>query len=215
MNDKRFIIAGFLGGVAFFIVYFLGGMLLVALAAGVLLFFLIALLLKPKPTLFTAPAHNEDLDALLGYATTSLEATQAQVASLGDLTVKLQANALCKVIQGILKALAEKPTNMAAARKLFHYYLPTFHQLMTTYAKLEQDDLATELTQSLRPKLSGYLDAIETAMKKLYVNLHQKEMLDISVDMEAMTRSLVQDGLLSPGDLSLPVTPSQKRSTTL
>lgn len=64
------------------------------------------------------------------------------------------------------------------------------------YERIERSGTMTDQ----RDKVEKHLKEIKSAMEKQHANLYEDDMLDLSVEMEVMTSSCKQDGLLTDAD---------------
>ncbi len=197
MRENRYILSGVIAGLAAVAVYIISGELLAALLTGIGAFAVFALLLRPTPKAPVAlPEINVEQTIEQGEASLKEIASLAQ--TLQDKQVKALTESVCQVVRGILGSLREKPDTIGTARKFFSYYLPTLKGLLIRYGQIEKSGVPKE---ELKQKLIGHLNSILSAMNKLHESLYQRDMLDMSLDMEVMTRSCIQDGLLTKEDL--------------
>lgn len=97
----------------------------------------------------------------------------------------------------ILKILREKPESIPSVRQFLNYYLPTLGGILNKYVRVEESGVPSgELVQSVISNLGE----IKKAMEKQYASLFDDDMLDLSVEMEALTIACKRDGLLSDED---------------
>ena len=107
---------------------------------------------------------------------------------------------ICAQADKILRALKEQPEDIPRVRQFFNYYLPTLGSILMKYVRLEESGVpAANMTEST----IACLGDIKTAMGKQYTNLFDNDMLDLSVEMEALTLACKRDGLLTEEDFSL------------
>lgn len=115
--------------------------------------------------------------------------------------IRTKATAICGSVEKILNVLREKPESIPAVRQFLNYYLPTLGEIITKYERVERSGVDI---QDMTAKVSEYLDKIAAAMDKQYENLFQSDLLDMTVEMEAMTMACKRDGLLTEEELSSP-----------
>ena len=108
--------------------------------------------------------------------------------------IRSLSNQICATAEKILKTLKEKPDSIPAQRQFFNYYLPTLGSILTKYLRVEKSDVPS---QNMEENVVSYLKDIKNAMDKQYENLFENDILDLSVEMEAMTIACKRDGLLS------------------
>ena len=115
--------------------------------------------------------------------------------------VRALATEVCAAIELIIKTLKTEQDNIPSMRQFFNYYLPTTASILTRFVKVEQSgvdmgDMAENAVSCLKD--------IKSAMDKLYRNLFDDDILDLSVEMEALTLACKRDGLLNEDELSIP-----------
>ena len=108
--------------------------------------------------------------------------------------IRSLSNQICAIAEKILKVLKEKPESIPALRQFFNYYLPTLGSILTKYLRVEKSDVPS---RNMEQNVVAYLGEIKNAMDKQYESLFENDMLDLSVEMEAMTIACKRDGLLS------------------
>ena len=108
--------------------------------------------------------------------------------------VRSLSNQICTYAEKILKVLKEKPESIPSLRQFFNYYLPTLGSILTKYLRVEKSDIPSA---NMEQNVVAYLGDIKNAMEKQYISLFENDMLDLSVEMEAMTIACKRDGLLS------------------
>lgn len=197
MKGNHYLLSGAIGGLAAVAVYLFGGELLMAVVCGLVAFGLFALLLKPQVQA-PAPQPTVSIGEIVAQGEASLEEIDRLADALQDDGVKGEAREVTQVVRRILQTLREKSENVNASRKFFSYYLPTLKGLLARYGQMEKNGVSND---ELRQKLIGHLDGIQNAMNKFHENLYQRDVLDMSVEMEVMTRSCIQDGLLTQDDI--------------
>ena len=114
------------------------------------------------------------------------------IVRIRDRDIHKKANEVCDVIDKILKTLREKPDKIPNTRQFFNYYLPTLKEVLSKYQRIE--DSGVEHSDMTR-KVSNYLTECKNAMDKQYEGLFANDILDMTVDMEAMKQAVKRDGL--------------------
>lgn len=107
---------------------------------------------------------------------------------------------ICGTADKILRTLKEQPEDVHRVRQFFNYYLPTLGNILLKYVRLEESGVpAANMTEST----ISCLGDIKIAMGKQYTNLFDKDLLDLSVEMEALTLACRRDGLLEEESFQL------------
>ena len=105
----------------------------------------------------------------------------------------------CAQAERILETLRKKPELITKNRQFFTYYLPTFGSIIEKYEELEKSGIGTK---DMAEKVLEHICDMESAFKKQYESLFHDDVLDLSVDIEAMTIACKRDGLLSEADFA-------------
>lgn len=100
---------------------------------------------------------------------------------------------ICRTVEKILSALKEQPEDIPTVRQFLNYYLPTLGSILRKFAKVEQSGVDAG---DMVPNTLACLRDIRTAAEKQYANLFEDDLLDLSVEMEALTLACQRDGLL-------------------
>ena len=122
------------------------------------------------------------------------------VGRVDDTSVRDSANKVLDSANKVLETLAAKQAKIASSHQFLNYYLPTLGLILKKFKTLEESGLATDET---RQKVVKYLDDIQQVMEKQYESLYSDDILDLAVEMEAMTIACKRDGLLSEEDVQM------------
>ena len=175
---------------------FLSGILLFAVIAVLVLLLLLVVIVIyfafQKPKDHTAPGSEEA--AILTKGRKNLMELRSITMRIRSEEIRSLSNQICSGAEKILKVLKEKPESIPALRQFFNYYLPTLGSILTTYLRIEKSGVPA---QDMEQRVIAYLGDIRSAMDKQYTNLFEDDMLDLTVEMEAMTMACRMDGLLS------------------
>ena len=167
---------------------------------AVLIAALIALILwlifrKPKPG--SPQAIKAENKKILSQARSSLAELKQLGMRVKNSEVRILNTQICSSVDKILKTLKEKPESIPTVRQFLNYYLPTLESILTKYVRVEESGVPSgDMTQSV----VTHLGEIKTAMEKQYANLFDDDLLDLSVEIEALTLACKRDGLLSDDD---------------
>ncbi len=119
---------------------------------------------------------------------------------VNDIDVRTSATKVLDIANKVVDTLATKQKKIATSQQFLNYYLPTLGVILKKFHSLEENNMATEETKASVVK---YLTDIEQAMNRQYENLFNDDILDLAVEMEAMTIACKRDGLLSDDDFSV------------
>lgn len=108
----------------------------------------------------------------------------AKVTRLRDLTVS------------IYEKLYESPESEQNGRAFLDNYLPTTIGVLEKYARIYDMQVGGTAFAEMEASVKNLLNAVTEAFRKLYNNLFEDEMLDMSVDISVLKSMLNQEGLI-------------------
>lgn len=200
-------ILGVIGAVILFLVlrsFFPSLTTILLVIAGIALFLVVLLVVlviyfSKKEPREQGGKTSSDANAVLAKARSKVvELRQLEIRARNQ-QVRDLSEEICGIADKILCALKEQPKDIPSARQFLNYYLPTLGSILLKYVQVEESGMPTaELTENIITCLGD----IKIAMEKQYANLFEDDMLDLSVEMEALTLACKRDGLLDDEDFS-------------
>lgn len=152
-------------------------------------------------------AISEEQAKALTRGRQNLMELRRQIMRVHNVDIRSKSNDICSMIDKILLTLREKPEKIQTVRQFFNYYLPTMSAIIAKYERLEKSGVDTG---SMSSTVVNYLTDIRNAMDKLYANLFVSDMLDMSVEMEAMALAFKRDGLIEESFLNTVPVPEKE-----
>ena len=141
----------------------------------------------------TTQKTDMSVNELLNKGRRNVMELQMMTVKVKNKEVRSISEEICGIAESILKVLKEQPEDMRKVRQFLNYYLPTLGSILEKYVRLEKNGVPNaELTE----KTILHLGEIRTAMQKQYETLFADDILDLSVEMEALTQACRRDGLL-------------------
>lgn len=185
------------------ILLFIAGAALV----GLIILVIVVVALGLKSAKDSTPANkkaeektDDEKIKVLHNGRTNLVQLRSMTARVNNTEIRSLSNKVCDSIDKILVTLKEKPNKITSVRQFFNYYLPTLGEIITKYDRIEKSGVpADDVTE----KVKKYLTDINSAMEKQYNSLFDDDILDMSVEMEAMTMAVKRDGLLTDEDMQI------------
>lgn len=104
---------------------------------------------------------------------------------------KASRDALAKA-EKVIATLKKQPQEIRRSTQFFNYYLPTLLEVLTKFTALEEGNLVTE---EIREATRGHVADMAHAFDLQYENMFKDEVLDLTVEIEAMQNALKRDGL--------------------
>ena len=150
---------------------------------------------KPKPG--EEETAKAKANRIISDGRNKVMSIRRNVMSIKNAAVKNSGIKVCSGADKILGVLRQKPELMQKNRQFFTYYLPTFGSIIEKYERIEKNEMASE---DMVQKVLEHLDDMKIAFEKQYKSLFSGDMLDLTVEIEAMTIACRRDGLLSEED---------------
>ncbi len=149
---------------------------------------------QPNPAQTVAPQSGSlEQMRILSKGRSHLMELQGMAMRIRDLNVQKRSRDICTEIEKILNALQKQPEEISGVRQFFNYYLPTLGNILLKYLRLEEGSAVREDTTV---KVLSCLRDIQTAMERQHRAIYENDLLDLTVEMEALTLACKRDGLL-------------------
>ena len=191
-----FVAAWFAAPKVFDIMKSVGIIIFLVLVAGVFLFVFISNRISNKEMKDKKSAGNtisEENAEILKKGRENLMNLRRMIMQVKSTEIRRKGNEVCTLIDKILQTLRQKPEKIPQVRQFFNYYVPTLGEVIGKYQRLEGSVVPAE---DMTAKVSSYLTDVNAAMNKQYAALFADDVLDMTVDIEAMTMAVKRDGLL-------------------
>ena len=141
------------------------------------------------------PAPEDDL---LAQGREMLALLQKEREGIKDAEVCEKADALCEMLAQQLDAAQENPRRLSGMRKMITYYLQVAVKVLAFWRSAEEQTLdEAKLAESHATAVNG-LEMVIDAFRKKLNNMHDAEMMDISVELTALDQMLKREGLKDP-----------------
>ncbi len=127
-------------------------------------------------------------------ANQNIVAGRTLVGRIGDADIRAAANNAYDKAEKLIKTFREQPDEIRRNSQFFNYYLPTINTILSKYLTLEKSEVV-EKAES-KDVVIPYLNQIAEALEKQYKASFDNELLDMSVEIEAMQIALKRDGLV-------------------
>ena len=147
-----------------------------------------------------APTLTLEQMRILSKGRTHLTELRALSARIANINVRKRSEDVCNEIEKILNALQTQPEDISRVRQFFNYYLPTLGNILLKYLRIEEGGAVREDTTV---KVMSCLREIQSAMEKQHAAIYDNDLVDLTVEMEALTMACKRDGLLVSEDFTL------------
>ena len=152
---------------------------------------------KKRPTKAVVVAEPDDAD-LMKQGTQLLETISRESEKIETEDVKEKALMLCRLLGQLLDSAKENPQHLGGMRKLITYYLPAAQKLLVFWRSNETQDVDESKRAEAHITVKNGLDMVIDAFRKKLNNLHDAQMMDISVELSALDQMLKREGLKDP-----------------
>ena len=113
-----------------------------------------------------------------------------------DQIITQKLNRLELVIAKITEFTEERQEKQSEVRKFFSYYLPMTLKLVKKYYELNELPLQGENIKKSKEEIEKTIDLINEAFEKMFDELYQEDMLDITSDISVLSSMLAGEGLI-------------------
>jgi len=175
------------------------GAVLLAVLVAVVIFFAFK---KPRSTaaVKAETAKARDVSPLLRQGGSDLTELRRMTAKVKDAEIRRLGESVAQRADSIMRELKKQPGEAAKLSQFFNYYLPTLGKIIGKYAQLEQSGVVAD---NVRENTEKCLRDLCTALEKQHTELFKNDILDLSVEMAALTMTCQRDGLISGEELKL------------
>lgn len=180
----------------------LGGILKFLLIAGGIILLLVAVAMffalrnsseEAKQKAANGEALSPEDAAILSQGRHDLTDLRMLGTKLQNMTLREKNTEICGIIEKILNTLKENPSQVSDTQMYLQYYLPTQKSILKRYVQVQGTAVEkTELTE----KVLQHLADIQTASERQLTNLFEDSVLDMSAEMDMLSQSCREDGLL-------------------
>ncbi len=137
-------------------------------------------------------------DDLLAQGREMLALLKKESEGIKDEQVREKADTLCEMLAQQLDAAQENPRRLSGMRKMITYYLQVAVKVLAFWRSAEEQTLdEAKLAESRATTVNG-LEMVIDAFRKKLNNMHDAEMMDISVELTALDQMLKREGLKDP-----------------
>ena len=130
---------------------------------------------------------------VMAQARKELTSLRVLNARIKEPEIRNASNEICGIMEKVLSALKTEPSRIGDAQMFLQYYMPTQKSILSKYRQISESGV--EHTE-MKEKVMAHLADIKTATEKQLANIYENDMMDISAEMELMSYSIKEDGLI-------------------
>lgn len=154
----------------------------------------------PKQPQKEPSTGNPELDAVIREGRASV----AKIRQLNDEIPDFKLSAQLKQIEilsaSIIEQVEKKPDKLKEVRQFMDYYLPTTIKLLEQYVQMQDVGLKGENITNGMKQIENLLDKVIVAFQKQLDSLFERDVLDITADIQVMEQMMAAQGLTNQKD---------------
>ena len=158
----------------------------------------------PEPVKETAAEEpstgNPELDAVIRQGRTSVRRLQELNDDIPDYKVSAQLKQIEILTASIIDQVERKEDKLKQTRQFMNYYLPTTIKLLENYVQLQNVGMKGENISAGMKKIEEMLDKVIVAFQKQLDSLFERDIVDITADIQVMDQMMARHGLTEETD---------------
>lgn len=143
---------------------------------------------------------NPELDAVLQFGNTSVQRLQQINDDIPDYKVSAQLKQIEILTASIFNQVEKKPDKLKEVRQFMNYYLPTTIKLLEQYVQMQNVGLKGENIGSAMQQIEQMLDKVIVAFQKQLDGMFDRDVVDITADIQVMEQMMAAQGLTDTKD---------------
>ena len=160
---------------------------------------------KPEPKQEVKPEQpkstgNPELDAVVQQGRQSVKRIQELNDDIPDYKISAQLKQIEILTASIIDQVEKKEDKLKQVRQFMNYYLPTTIKLLEQYVQLQNVGLKGENISSAMQQIEEMLDKVIVAFQKQLDSLFERDMVDITADIQVMEQMMASQGLTAEED---------------
>jgi len=145
---------------------------------------------------------NPELDAVLREGRESVERIQQINDAIPDFKLSAKLKQIEVLTASIIDQVERKPDKLKEVRQFINYYLPTTIKLLDQYVQLQNVGLRGENIESGMQQIEELLDKVIVAFQKQLDSLFERDVVDITSDIQVMEQMMAAQGLTNNNDFA-------------
>lgn len=158
---------------------------------------------EPKPDPKPGPEKstgNPELDAVIRQGRQSVKRIQELNDDIPDFKISAQLKQIEILTASIIDQVEKKEDKLKQVRQFMNYYLPTTIKLLEQYVQLQNVGLKGENITSGMQQIEDLLDKVIVAFQKQLDSLFERDVVDITADIQVMEQMMASQGLTQQKD---------------
>lgn len=154
---------------------------------------------KPEPVQ-PKSTGNPELDAVVNQGRRSVERIRQLNDEIPDYKVSAQLKQIEILTASIIDQVEKKEDKLKQTRQFMNYYLPTTIKLLEQYVQMQDVGLRGENISAGMKQIEELLDKVIVAFQKQLDSLFERDVVDITADIQVMERMMAAQGLTQNRD---------------
>ena len=101
-----------------------------------------------------------------------------------------------KISEKIFLYVEKHPEQIEEIQRLKNYYLPTTLKLVNAYHRIQEEETVGDNMKKMCVQIEDTLDTMNDALEKMYTQLYEDEVLDVTSDISVLKTMLAREGLV-------------------
>lgn len=156
---------------------------------------------EPAPKTEPQPSTgNPELDAVIRDGRSSVSKIQQLNDDIPDFKISAKLKQIEILTASIIDQVERKPEKLKEVRQFMNYYLPTTIKLLEQYVQLQNVGLKGENIEAGMRQIEELLDKVIVAFQKQLDSLFERDVVDITADIQVMEQMMAAQGLTEQKD---------------
>ncbi len=159
---------------------------------------------KPEPAAQEEPKKtgtgNPELDGVIRDGRSSVAKIQQLNDEIPDYKLSAQLKQIEILTASIIDQVERKPDKLKEVRQFMNYYLPTTIRLLEQYVQLQNVGMKGENISEAMNKIESMLENVIVAFQKQLDSLFERDVVDITADIQVMEQMMASQGLTGQND---------------
>ena len=117
-----------------------------------------------------------------------------------DYKISAQLKQIEILTASVIDQVEKKEDKLKQVRQFMNYYLPTTIKLLEQYVQLQKVGLKGENISSAMTRIEEMLDKVIVAFQKQLDSLFERDVVDITADIQVMEQMMASQGLTNDKD---------------
>lgn len=143
---------------------------------------------------------NPELDAVVNQGRQSVKRLQQLNDDIPDYKVSAQLKQIEILTASIIDQVEKKEDKLKQTRQFMNYYLPTTIKLLEQYVQMQDVGLRGENITAGMKQIEELLDKVIVAFQKQLDSLFERDVVDITADIQVMEQMMAAQGLTQNQD---------------